>query len=359
LAETRYANTDIKIENGKTLIFSNHPLAGRTFQFAHRWELLTFQWNLLATSIPTFSNFLVNATGPNNDTYSQTPDGGGADPAQNDLTRDAYRKDGTYGVPYFYLGNRGVVWDPMSGADGTLDEFACFTGTTDMGEAALLASSRFVAGRFHKEDEALDPSKPEYRSCPIPFPPGSRLLRVDWTLILPRMLRPWPFPATCPPDLWPNPNQAFYGTGDILTTGDSVDAAVSLQDAAGNPLLPWRLTRSGSALSLPVQGGALRVGLNIRPRLGDNQGAWRKLSAPLLESPVLDDITLTSVPPGGPRLLAWTTSQDREAQYAWTPSPNPDPAPPLPPPWDPPPPPPLPSIPPPPPPPDPPPGGIE
>ncbi len=47
------------------------------------------------------------------------------------------------------------------------------------------------------------------------------------------------------------------------------------------------------------------MGLDLRPQLGDNIMGYAKLAAPLLESPVLDDLTLTYTGSEGPRLEHW------------------------------------------------------
>jgi hypothetical protein len=219
----------------------------------------------------------------------------------NDLTRDSYRIDGSFGTPFFYLGLRGAFITAEGSADGTFDELMFLTRSTSMAEAEILASDRFPLGRYSKEDKALDPLRPEYRSCPVPAGKGSRVIRVDWTLALPRVI-----PANVGlPEQWPSPNQTYFGTGASMASGETACAAVALLDASGNPILPYQLMRSGAALDVPVPDGAFRFGVDIRPRLSDNTGVWHKLTAPLLESPVFDDITFTLTPSGGPRLTGW------------------------------------------------------
>jgi hypothetical protein len=86
--------------------------------------------------------------------------------------------------------------------------------------------------------------------------------------------------------------------------GDTADAVVTVMDAAGNALLP-RLTRRGVPIHVPLDNGMFRLGVDLRPRLGDNKAPWEKFMAPLLESPVLDDLTLLYAPAGGPRMTLW------------------------------------------------------
>ncbi len=64
------------------------------------------------------------------------------------------------------------------------------------------------------------------------------------------------------------------------------------------------ISGGGSTRARP-SGGVLKLGIDVRPRLEDNAGDWTKLSAPVLESPILDDITLTYTGPEGPRLGSW------------------------------------------------------
>ncbi len=226
----------------------------------------------------------------------------GGNPDGATLTSDGFRGDGSFGPPYFYLGLRGPNFRGFSSADGTMDELAFLTRTTDMNQSSLLASSRFPAGRYCKEDEALVPARPEYTSCPIVLGKGVRLTRVDWTLNLPREpVRPPGVPA----EQWTDPSQILYGTGAVPSVGETADATVTLLDAAGNPLVPSRLTKPGSAVGVDLPSGTFKVGVNLRPRLGDNAAPWDKPSAPLLESPVLDDLTFTYTPVQGPRILSW------------------------------------------------------
>jgi hypothetical protein len=304
LLENIPASSDTDHEQGRKF---DDP-APKSAWRAHRWHLVTFQWNVGASSRTDYSALSVNAS-PAGGWYGGLgdliPD---PDPTQMCLTRDAYRIDGTFGAPRFYNARHipGALPGIVGAADATLDEMMFYTVSSDMAQCQMLATLRYPGGRFSKEDEALDPTKPEYSSAPIPLGTGARLLRIDWTLVLPRLLSTQ---APFPPDVWPSPNRIFYGTGDDMPSGKTADAAVSVLDAARTPLLTERLTRSGSVLNLAPPGGTLKLGLNLRPRLGDNvsggSGDWTKANAPLLESPLLDDITLTFTGPLGPRMTAW------------------------------------------------------
>jgi hypothetical protein len=312
-AENRVAMDDDRIEDGAIFGWWGNSPSPRTFQHAHRWMLLTAQWNIQAVGSAGYTFFAVNGT-----SYLTTPlqhyvggllpisppDGGLTPPCS--LTDSTYREDGSYGTPFFYLGgDRGVS---VSGApaDGTVDELLCLTRTTDMNEAAGFAPIRFSAGRYYKEDEPSDPyglSPSEWTSAQVALGAGARLLRVDWTLLLPREYQA---PSSYP-DLWPPPNRVIYGTGVDRVAGETADMAFMPRDPSGAALLPAPLAgRSGAMARLSLPGGTLKLGIDIRPRLGDNPpGAWHKLSAPLLESPVLDDLTLTYTGPEGPRLGSW------------------------------------------------------
>ncbi len=305
--------------NGYGCLFEHNVISGddnsedgsiyqtpNTLLFPHRWHLVTMQWNLLATTKANYSNLNINGS-PKTGQYNYTHPGGvlnGAslNPLLIKLTRNAFRADGSFGTPSFYLGYRRGVPPEVNGyPDGTYDELAFLTRGVSMADSNVLASTRYAQGRYAKHDEALDPAQSEYLSCPIRVEPGSRLVRLDWTLRLPRILTPV---AGGPADQWLNPNRMFYGDGNTLTQGSTSDAALSLLNASGSLLLPSRMTRPGS-LSLNIPAGGLKVGINLRPRLDDNLFAWARTQMPLLESPVFDDITFTVTPRGGPRTLVW------------------------------------------------------
>jgi hypothetical protein len=309
ITERYYDLLDHYKEQGPSFGWTQTDPSPRTYWHAHRWHLITWQWNLNATTIPDYCAMRVDGAAATSTARQYYHTGATGVPAYGttlSLTRDAYRDDGSFGIPYFYLGDRGFVLGMLGStrccaADGTLDEFACVTRSTSMTETDVLQANRFPIGRYVKEEAALDPSIPEFMSCAIPLPPGSRLIRADWTLVLPRA---FPSPPSAP-DLGPVPNRAFYGTGSDPLAGSTAEAGISLLSGPGVSLLQARLTRSGSPVSVSLPDGIFKLGIDIRPRLGDNTGAWSRLSTPLLESPVLDDITVTYTPRGGPRTTTW------------------------------------------------------
>lgn len=305
-------------EDGPFFGWMWNPAGCRTFQHAHRWMLITAQWNVRATQSAQYGYFQINGT-----SHLAVPSGcyryavniapnhgapnGGTQPlaTMTCLTRDCYRGDGSLGTPYFYLGLRGARGiGGESPADGTLDELAFVTRTTDMNDGRAFADVRYQAGRYYKENGppgAYGVAPSAYTSAPLALGAGARLLRADWTLVMPRE---YAGPAGIP-DLWPSPNRAFFGTGLDRVSGHGADVAFTPRDLAGAPLLPAPLTRDGARIAVCPPGGILRLGLDIRPRLDDNAGAWTALAAPLMESPVLDDLTLTYVGPGGAAVSAW------------------------------------------------------
>lgn len=312
IVESRGEDGDTGLEGGPLFGWAEwNDVDRRSVWSANRWTLLTVQWDLRGSDPSTYATLVVNhaphrsAAVPRKDygymAGGYTVDGGGPDPEMNRLTRNAYRgwrepDCGTSGPPRFYLGRRGGTPALLSGeADATFDELACLTRTTDMGEAALLADARWSAGRYYKEDRGAS-GGPEWQSAPLRLPEGSLAVRLDWTLILPRV----PAVQAIAPDYFPPANRVFFGTGANAMAGETADAEVRLLE----PGSEVRMSRPGG-VSLRVSGDC-RLGANLRPRLGDNVAPWSKLDAPLIESPVLDDLTLTYLPPGGPVLSVWS-----------------------------------------------------
>jgi hypothetical protein len=104
------------------------------------------------------------------------------------------------------------------------------------------------------------------------------------------------------PDLWPC-NQVYTGTAVDPLSPEAADAAVTLVRGDGSPLLPARLTRSGTPVRVDLPDGVFRFGVTIRPRLAVR--GLDKQNTPLLESPVFDDLTFLYTSRNGPKILSW------------------------------------------------------
>ncbi len=307
--ENRYSNGENGIEQGPRFSCRNVNPEKR-FWHPHRWYLVTVQWNLRATNRGDYCHFILNGTSyldlptPHYYQDAYTPDGN-----STALNAAGFEDNGQQRPPFFYLGRRGRTNMTKGSADGTLDEVAIFSRGTSLAESATLASARFPAGRFYKEDEALedvstlDPVVPEYQSCPIQLPPGVRIVRTDWTLRLPRVINRSPGGI---PDLWPC-NQVYTGTAADPLSPEAADAALTLTRADGSPLLPERLTRSGAPVRADLPDGVFRFGVTIRPRLAAR--GLDKANTPLLESPVFDDVTFVYTSRNGPKVLSWGSGE--------------------------------------------------
>ncbi len=203
------------------------------------------------------------------------------------------------------------------GADATIDEFTLYdfggatptanlalaTSTsgilgmiaasqTVLGSAAQLAATRYQEGRFYKEAGYRAPGSPplaappgEAGSCvlaPIRLPAGALLRRLAWT---------WHRPASLPDD-YAEIELLAPDAGDYLLPADP-SACRSTKAPA------WTVSRQEWDVGLPVP-GAFRIRAVFRRQTAV------AASIPILESPVLDDLTILYERPGGPALGAWT-----------------------------------------------------
>ncbi len=251
----------------------------------HRWQLMTFCWDLLNGDVHRCGEFVLN--------------GGGA-PGEdcpfnrycldyNDVTMssDLTDKDAT-GPNRFCLGGRELPnYSGVVPACATIDEFALWDfGPQDDGITKTLASERFKDGRYYKGDIYNPPGAPNvangagtWISAPITLPEASSLQRIAWTWLRPSEL----------PDDYPE---------------------VELLDATGYALL-WGAAKSRSSLGTgwspdrqdwdvggkPAGSFRLRVVFRRRTPLDQN--------APILDSPVLDDLTLVHTPAAGLPIRGW------------------------------------------------------
>jgi len=273
----------------------------------HRWTLVTAAWDSLAdtkdaTGEVILDNGVAGKTG-SIDTY-----GGGNFPADaRDLTGNAgaeahlislgplRRRD--YTQPFE------VNWVVSGGADATLDEFAIWDfGGAPLGGGpvpqpsldapGILAGNRYRSGRYYKgaayrridDPVAVDDEAPSWLSPPIHLPAGAILRTASWT---------WYHPAELPDD--------YAGVELVDSTQprylwNDASAARATQAPRWAPeRREWTIGRMA-----PAEGLRVRVVFQrVRPLGGD------PANTPILDSPVLDDLTLLYDPPGGPRLSSW------------------------------------------------------
>ncbi len=265
----------------------------------HRWYLLSMYWDFQVWRNNDVGSLLVDhgTRAENRGTvnwYSQT----NALADAQDITLDA-PEDIWPGSPVgphkLFLGHRGTSrsgsWDWEmgvflgTGADATFDEFAIWDFGQDTNALATLARTRANEGRYYKgwRYGSLTTSLPgrdhagAWFSAPVALPKGSVLKEVRWT---------WLRPA----DL----------------TRDYVE--IELTDPAGAAYL-WAtpLSRSTQAQSWNWDRQTWKL-RQAPPSPFRIHAVFRRpflVTVPILDSPVLDDLTLLYEPSGGPACVDW------------------------------------------------------
>jgi len=279
----------------------------------HTWQLVTATWDFLSTVRDDTGRFIVDGGGGQNpgamgSTNYYVSQYGAWPSAAADITAD-----NAGNLHRFALGAQGeqipnrATWEYAGitpAADATLDELAIydFGGAPAGGgivppdallAAETLATSRYQAGRYYKGSGqapgaggafTTDPG-PAWVSAPIRLPPGSVLQELRWT---------WNSPAALPSD---------YAEVETLKTDLSgwlgTEAASRSVLASG-----WAAPPAGAVQSWKV-GGVLSGPFRARVTFRRNVPGSITADTPILESPVLDDLTILYLPPGGMSLLAY------------------------------------------------------
>jgi hypothetical protein len=298
-------------DNGREKSYETSS-AAPDFLPAHRWRLLTLLWDFRAPDAYLGGEFLVNSglTPPERGSANAYNFGDSNNVWQDAMDITAVEAGGPhlmrlgYGVMHG-PGMNTLHW-PGTGADVTLDEFCIYDfggyepdgagGLLPLPDVAaiqaspdLIALDRHKRGRYYKGSSynGLEvpitggEKAPSYFTAPITLPAGSRLWQLAWT---------WYRPTALPTDFAELELATVDGTGYL---GDEVKSR-STQGPG------WSLDRQdwNPALQGPVP-GAFRIHVLFRrqtPVDGDT---------PILDSPILDDITLVYLNPQRPALLAW------------------------------------------------------
>ncbi len=217
---------------------------------------------------------------------------------------DDWTASGAYGPHLMTLGpwerhlyQPDTGWNVGGGADATFDEFALWDYGPDAcghdGPAPALAATRWREGRYYRQDawperglEEADASSrraAQYLSAPIRLPVGSRIQGIHWTWLNPKAL-PGDFAEVALTRASPSPGGWEYLWGDRLSRSVRAPGwAAELQC--------WDCGRAAS--------GPFRIQAVFRRTvpLADD--------VPVLESPVLDDLSVVYRTCGAP-LSAWT-----------------------------------------------------
>jgi hypothetical protein len=233
-----------------------------------------------------------------------------------------------FGAHRIILGNRVLAGEevfpltPMnmgSGADATFDEFAVydFGGAGPLGvppvpagtlqSPVTLAGNRFKEGRYYKgwkynptrigpmptflADEAASFFTPL-----ISLPPGARLRRVAWT---------WYRPKELPDDY----------AEVALVTPDGLGYLWGAPGSRSTQACGWQVDRQDCVFDR-IPGAPFRAQVVFRrltPLGGTGPGDESQvLNTPLLDSPVLDDLSFLYEPAEGSRITAWRGAGQRE-----------------------------------------------
>ncbi len=293
----------------------------------HAWQLVTAGWDFLSPLRPDTGEFIVDdgqggKTCSNGDYKAVAPYIDSLWPASTDITLDTVGA-----VPYRHrmclgaMGN-GLMWSPQQtvapGADATIDELVIYdfggayltadltTATTFIGSVGVvaapgdslsaprtLAAERYHAGRYHKGSvrapaagSPYDPSPDvAWVSGPIRLPEGSRIQEIRWT--------------------WHSPTAVSSDYAEVELLQPDLSGYLGTEGASRSVLAPgWAPPPGRTVQSWKVSGppgGTFRIRATFRRE----DPATVTDSIPILESPVLDDLTLLYLPPGGPGLLSF------------------------------------------------------
>ncbi len=255
------------------------------------WRLMSFYWDFETSGVGSGAaagELVIDAARRGSeDVYPRSARNLGTE--CQDLTgapADCYAFSIHGGPHRFVLGSRfhemavAVPWDCCGGgADATFDEFAVWDFGRDPGNAIVqgLAATRFADGRYYRGnaytrygEAPVDDQAPEWTSAPLRLPSGSRLEEVSWTL---------------------SPSLDYWLELELLE-GDATGYLGGREAASrsGNTgaVQSWRLDR--------IPSGPFRAHVVFRRDV---------MTASLLDTPRLDDLSFTYVPIGGRPVLSW------------------------------------------------------
>jgi len=282
----------------------------------HRWHLISLYYDFQGPGLPEIGELVIDdgsgglntegVSGPNRGSGDAYTWGGALDPSlAADITEDAVECIGGTLQPHrIVLGRRNLVpWNALdsqlpawvgTGADVTFDEFAIYDLGQDDIAAYVLAQTRFREGRYYRESRyegglgtaltAQDADgflrrAAEYCTALILLPAGSRIRTLAWT---------WRRPAGLPDDYaeiaLANPAATGYAgpearSRSVRAQGWTAD--LQRWDPRIAPEAPFRIQV---------------VFRRVTPLAPDT---------PILDSPVLDDLTLICQPGGAAALADW------------------------------------------------------
>jgi len=264
-----------------------------------RWYLVTFFWDTQATVLNDHGELLLDDGIAALDRGSpESYPNAGVNPGATDFTLDA-PEDGVSATirPHkFFLGKRGAskgsgndrtVGNSIgTGADATFDELAIWDFGQNAGSANILAASRYGEGRYYKgwvyTDLGTAPVQDQagsWFSAPISLPSASVVRQIHWT---------WYRPPSLPQDFAEMELTTPSGSAYLLPEAESRSSKAF---GWNRDLQSWRVFGR-----IP---GPFRLHAVFR------RPAALPAGAPILDSPVLDDLTLLYAPQQGQPLVSF------------------------------------------------------
>ncbi len=283
------------------------------------WNLLTFFWDFrsvtpVGSSANDVGRIVLGSQLGDQTNYNLGPWSDNAPLSARDITQDDLGGPGGSFAPHLMaLGP--LVWRDLGGddldylgkgADATFDELAVYdfggvepTGSTDIpfspapkasrNSAEKLAGQRYREGRYYKGSvyapawaSGVQGEAGSFLTAPITLPAGSRLRRVSWT---------WVRPQALPTD-YAEIELVDTGATDFLWPGNA-PASRSTRGPG------WSRTRQDWTTNRVVPGP-------FRARVVFRRPGALDQDTPLLDSPILDDLTFLYDPPRGRQVLIWT-----------------------------------------------------
>ncbi len=295
--------TETNIEHG-------FAVRGLSRYLPHRWRLMTLYWDSQSATKADTCDLRVD--GGAIAKYEFYPNG------SRNIATSAFplTPDGGTGPHLTALGRQNVAWDGWtlgylgSGADATFDEFAIYdfggagTGGVDPNPPGALpktyAAQRHQMGRYYKGSVYRAPDNPvapaeeagSYVSPPLRLPPGSRFRSVFWTWYRAQV------PSDTAPFAMTFPLPTDYAEIEIVDpSGTSYPSGWTAALARSSQAPGW--TRDLQQWVLPAAAPDA-----FRLRVSFLRATPLPANTPILDSPVLDDLTVLYLPPG-PAVAEW------------------------------------------------------